>query len=537
MAGLDSELIKYLMMYVPLSVIGLWRWSFWLVRRFCATLYRPVTEPWPADQPKLSVSIITPVYNEDPEVFRAAMQSWLDNGANEIIAVIDKSNTRHIIDFERRYINNPAVKANCRMLVTPKPGKRAALCDGIEMAKGDLICLVDSDTIWSDDVIEKTLPYFLDPWVGGATVAQRIQNPDNVANVMFDLLLYSRYREEVPFLLGVGKVFNTLSGRTAFYRREALLNDRYDNVHLLRHEFFMTTRGISGDDKRLTHLIIQQGWHTAYVAGPVVLTPGLNSIRKFLKQRLRWTRNSWRADLRAVGKGWVWRHPALAVFMVDRFIQPIFMLLGPVVMTFALVRHEWLFAGILLAWWLVSRWVRVFGYFRAYPKRLVYLPAYIAYGYINAIIKIYALATLIENSWATRWHKSRAKRRSLLRKIYTLASGYAAVVVFLLCLVQVVLALRSQAGADIPLAPPVNQATLAADLASTGSKQAEPPKATNYVDPASVHTYVLAPGDTLETLSAQFGMTVTDLRRANSIADIDEVSVGQTIIHYKGTVR
>ena len=79
------------------------------------------------------------------------------------------------------------------------------------------------------------------------------------------------------------------------------------------------------------------------------------------------------------------------------------MLIGPVVMTIAVLKQEWLFAGILLVWWLVSRFIRVFGYFKEHPKRIIYLPAYIIYGYANAIIKVYAFATLIENSWATRW--------------------------------------------------------------------------------------------------------------------------------------
>lgn len=534
---MDSELFKNLILYIPLSIIGLWRWSFWLVRRFCAMLYRPNVKPWPEGEKRPTVTVVTPVYNEDPVVFEEAMQSWIKNGVDEILAVIDKSNTRHIVDFERRYVNNPAYKTKCRLLVTPKPGKRAALCDGIEVAKGDLICLVDSDTIWSDDVLEKTVPYFQDMQIGGATVAQRIQNPDNVANVMFDILLYQRYKEEVPFLLGVGKAFNTLSGRTAFYRREAIFNDDYDNMHMLRHEFFLGTRGISGDDKRLTHLIVQQGWHTAYVVGPTVWTPGLNSVKKFMKQRLRWTRNSWRADLRAVGRGWVWSHPALAIFMVDRFIQPIFMLIGPVVMTFAIIKGEWLFAGILLAWWLISRFIRVFGYFKAYPKRLIYLPAYILYGYANAVVKVYAFATLVENSWATRWAKGRAARKSLLRKGLTLGSGYAAVALFMVFITQIVLSLRAQAGVNLPVPPPVDSIALQNQISKVSKAQASPAQPAGYVNPQSVQMYVVQPGDSLASLSEQFGMGISDLKRLNNIIDADEIVAGQSIIYYKGSIR
>lgn len=533
----DLDTLKNLLLFIPLSIIGLWRWSFWIVRRVCAALYRPNPAPWPRGVKPPTVSLITPVYNEDPVVFLEAMKSWIDNGVDEIIAVIDKSNTRHVVDFERRYVVNNSIKTKCRLLVTPKPGKRAALCDGLEHATGDIVVLVDSDTIWDKGLLEKTIPYFANPKVGGATVSQRIQNPDNVANVMFDILLWTRYKEEVPFLMSVGKAFNTLSGRTAFYRREAIFNDDHDNLHHLRHEFFIGSRSISGDDKRLTHLIVQQGWQTAFVAGPVVYTPGLSSIKKFLKQRLRWTRNSWRADLRAVGKGWVWSHPALAIFMIDRFLQPLFMLIGPVVMAFAIINEEWLFAGILLAWWLVSRFIKIFGYFKAHPSRLIYLPAYIIYGYINAVIKIYAFATLVENSWATRWHKKRAKRKSILRKGFTLFSGYAAIVIFVTLIGVLVVALRQQTGANIAVPPAVDPAVFSMQVNSVPLIRQVSAVPTKQVRPDAVKTYILQPGDTIESLSYAFGMSIPDIKKLNLIQDVDEVSVGETIIFYKGTIK
>ncbi len=530
----DPEVAKNLLMYVPLSIIGAWRWSFWIIKRVGAAFYRPNVKPWPKGTPKPTVSLVTPVYNEDPVVFEEALQSWIANGVNEIIAVIDKSNTRHIINFERHYVDNKQYKTKCRLLVTPKPGKRAALCDGMEKASGDLIVLVDSDTIWDKDVLEKTLPYFAHPEIGGATVSQRIQNPDTVGNVMFDLLLWVRYREEVPFLLGLGNAFNTLSGRTAFYRREAILSEDHDNLHDLRHEFFMGTRGISGDDKRLTHLILEQGWHTAYVKGTTVYTPGLGSIKKFMKQRLRWTRNSWRADLRAVARGWVWSHPTLAIFMIDRFVQPFFMLIGPVVFTIALIHREWLFAGILLAWWLLSRFVRLFGYFRAHPRRLVYLPAYIVYGYVNAVVKIYALATLVEHSWATRGHKI---RKTLVKKSFPIISGSVGIIIFFILVTEVVLSIRQNAGANIPVPPPVDEAKVIADIQSTPKTQELPPLPALPVDPEAVGHYVFQPGDTMLELSERFGMSVTDLKRLNGIRDADKINAGQEIVYYRGTLR
>lgn len=493
-------------------------------------MYKPEFTSWPKSVEPPTVSVVTPVYNEDKPTFDSAMKSWIDNGVTEIIAVIDKTNTHHIVDFERRYGKLKNVR--CRAVVTPKPGKRAALCDGIAHASGQIIALVDSDTIWGKDVLKKSLPLFLNRAVGGVTVAQRIQNPDDVSNVMFDILLWTRYREEVPFLLGFGKVFNTLSGRTALYRREALLNPKHDNLHDLRHEFFFKTRGVSGDDKRLTHLILEQGWLVSFAEGAEVYTPGLSSIRKFLKQRLRWTRNSWRADLRAMKRGWVLKHPVLAYFMFDRFIQPLFMLIGPIIFVFALFNQNWTVAGLLFAWWLISRFIKLFGYFKAYPARIIYLPAYILYSYLNAVMKIYAFATLLEHSWATRWHKARMKKKSI-KKLIPIVSGSLAVLALCYGLFSYVHDLNNASGASVKTPKDVVVEEFNGDIDFGVSNTPLVPKAPDAsVSGNEVKTYIIQPGDQLSNLANKFGMTVSDLKKLNNIRDPDKILPGQTLIYF-----
>jgi cellulose synthase/poly-beta-1,6-N-acetylglucosamine synthase-like glycosyltransferase len=115
-------MLNNLLVYLPLSLIGLWRWSYWLVRVVGASLYRPTYERWPKGKPLPSISVVTPVYNEEDELFHSAMKSWIQNGVNEIIAVIDSSNTHMIVEFERRYSKIRGV--HCKAVVTPKQGKR-----------------------------------------------------------------------------------------------------------------------------------------------------------------------------------------------------------------------------------------------------------------------------------------------------------------------------------------------------------------------------------------------------------------------------
>jgi hyaluronan synthase len=54
---------------IPLGVIGLVRWSSWLVRRVPAAYYAPVTSDH-----REPITVVTPVYDEDPTIFRYAVQ-------------------------------------------------------------------------------------------------------------------------------------------------------------------------------------------------------------------------------------------------------------------------------------------------------------------------------------------------------------------------------------------------------------------------------------------------------------------------------
>ncbi|HSH31101.1 MAG TPA: glycosyltransferase [Candidatus Saccharimonadales bacterium] len=513
--------------YVPLTVIGVWRWSMWAARKIAARLfYRPLRAPWPADQPKPRVSVVTPVYNEDPDIFDQAVQSWIANGVAEVIAVIDYSNTRQIISFQRDFGSRRDV--SCRAIVTRKPGKRAALADGCAQASGEIIALVDSDTIWGDKVMTAVLPYFGQTEIGGVTTQQRVLGPKTVAEVLFDIVLWDRYHEEVPFLLAAGKVVNTLSGRTAFYRREALLNPRHDNLHLLTHEFYWRSRCISGDDKRLTHLVLEQGWHLGYAPDAVVYTPGMPKLKTYLKQRVRWTRNSWRADTRAFKRTWVLRHPALAIYNLDRFVQPFFMLIGPIALVIALTRGAWPVVLALVIWWLVTRFIRLFGYFRAYPARLRYLPAYIVFSYVNALVKIYAWATILEQGWITRWDKKRLARKRTRSLLQGSALTLAAVAGMFVAVEQLLV----KAEVVTEVAGPTDPLPISLPVIPSG--QPAPPPGAATARP--VRSYQVVPGDRLTDVAARLGVPIDELRRINSIPNRNRIDAGQ-VLYYFGSVR
>ena len=159
--------LYYYVLGTPLGVLGLFRWSMWLIRRIPAVLYKPVVNDY-----RTTISIAVPVYQEDPVIFETAIQSWLANGVEEVILVIDASD---------KVCQEIASRYPVTVVITDVPGKRDALVKGWNAASTDLVALVDSDTIWAPDVAAEVCKPFADPRIGGVGTRQSVYGSNGPA--------------------------------------------------------------------------------------------------------------------------------------------------------------------------------------------------------------------------------------------------------------------------------------------------------------------------------------------------------------------
>ena len=389
-----EDITSLLLFYLPLGVVGLWRWGTWLVRRGIGWFYRPDMHNYTS-----TVSVVTPVYNEDPAVFRMALESWKANNPAEIIAAIDSTDKDCVREFE----SFSQDFTGARLIVTEKPGKRPALADGTRAAFGEIIALVDSDTVWSVSVLQEGLRPFADPAVGGVATRQNVLNPRSIAQNIFDIQLDLRFYDDMMPAAVVGDAFTVLSGRTALYRRQAILPLLDDLVN----EKFWGKQCVGGDDKRLTYLVESAGWKSRYQHTAQVYTPGAPDMATLFRQRLRWGRNTWRADLRAMWQGWVWKHKFLSFVLIDRIVSNLTLLLSLSYFLVSLAFRLWLPAGVLVLWWLASRGVRISPNLLRHPANIRLIPVYVVTNFAMAIVRIYALLTLNRQDWLTRGSRRR----------------------------------------------------------------------------------------------------------------------------------
>jgi hyaluronan synthase len=381
--------------WIPISIIGFISWSVWLLRQVVGAGYAPLR-----NEHRESTSMVVPVYREDIEVLETCLATWLRNGPDEVILVIDVSEDEVIEQAARWEREDHRI----RSIVAHKPGKRHALCLGMRAARHDVVVLTDSDTVWLGDFLANLLMGFDDPHVAGVGCRQNVFQPgDSLWRRVADWMLDVRFLHFIPATARYGAV-PCISGRTAAYRR-AVVTPLLDE---LEGETFFGRPCISGDDGRLTWLILREGWKAAYQSSARAETVFPNTFSAFVKQRIRWSRNSYRCYFRAIGRGWMWRQPVITSLSVfQNLLGPFTLTLVTALLITSIVNHDWAVAFITAIWLLIGRSIKGVGHLVREPGTIVYLPVItIVFIAVMIPIKFIALFTLNRQGWITRTRDS-----------------------------------------------------------------------------------------------------------------------------------
>jgi cellulose synthase/poly-beta-1,6-N-acetylglucosamine synthase-like glycosyltransferase len=427
---LPSSLYDYWLI-IPLGVIGTWRWTIWFIKKIVSTLYYPITPETKKDPSRstddLTVSVIIPVYNEDKKIFRRSLESWWKNKPAEIIAIIDKSDAACITEFKEFQQG----KSNLNLIVTSKPGKRAALADGISESKGQILALTDSDTMWDSNFLENALrPLQADPKIGGVTPRYHPLERRTIWQKMTDIFWDMRNYYDMPAQTAGGKALSCLSGKTALYRREILL----PKMNLFLNEIILGRKKESGEDKCFTRLVQQEGWKTYYQSSAIIYSSAAPGFDQFITQRIRWARNSHNSDFQSLWSGWVWKCPYLAFSMIDRFISVFTLLLGPIFLSIAIIESQWGLAISIIILWLVGRTIKIIPHLRRNPKDFFILPVYLGVNFLMALTRLYALVTIRDQHIIRGFRKVKASRIKKIKDYFLTIEMIAGIFIFALTL-------------------------------------------------------------------------------------------------------
>lgn len=388
-----SHLLDTVFGYFPLAIAGTVVWGLWLYRFVASRRAGPIESGF-----RSTTSVVVPSFHEDPDILLRCLDTWRAQDPTEIIVVLDVAD---IDSYDRiTALHDPRV----RPVLFQHAGKRSALGAGIRMATSEVLVLVDSDTSWTPGLLENVQKPFADPAVGAVSTQQNVYDRrSSVWRRVADWLVSLRYYDYVPAMGRAGAV-PCVSGRTAVYRASAVR----PVLEHLENEFFLGRRCVAGDDGRLTWLVLGQGYKTVHQSSARALSMFPSSFRAFVKQRVRWSRNSYRCYLTAVAKGWLWRQPFVTqVTVLQILLTPVTMSLTLSYVAFHRLDPTPLGWALVALWLLVGRGIRGASYLRRHPAEIVLLPVVAVTVVLIALpIKVYALVTMNKQGWLTR-HEDR----------------------------------------------------------------------------------------------------------------------------------
>jgi hyaluronan synthase/N-acetylglucosaminyltransferase len=347
-----------------------------------------------------SVSIIVPVYNEEPEILAACLQSLCDQDYEqlEILIVDDGSKQREQLKktVYAKFEKHPRI----HMVYTPiNVGKRHAQKFGFNRCTGNIIVTIDSDTVIPRTGVAQLVQRFRDPTVGAVTGDVQVEN--HAVNILTRLIGY-RYWSAFHQERAAQSFFYVLtccSGPFSAYRKEVVdrVKDRYTS------QKFLGRRCTFGDDRHLTNLVLEEGYHVVFDSRAIAYTHVPENMRTYLKQQLRWNKSFYREMLWTL-RSYKKHHWYLLYDLIMQFVLP-FLLLGALGATayqaathspFILVKY-----GLILI--LIALVRATYGLYRTHDKGFL---LFVLYGFIHVLLLIptrfYALCTLRQTGWGTR---------------------------------------------------------------------------------------------------------------------------------------
>lgn len=375
--------------FLPLGIAGLIVWTLWLYRAISSRFAHDVVNDF-----RTTTSVVVPSYREDPDILMMCLETWLGAGPTEVIIVVDAA------DQECRERLLEVEDPRLRVIVFQHEGKRSALGVGIRAALGEVVVLSDSDTMWTDGLLDSVQMPFAKPEVGCVSTQQNVyQRTTSIWRRFADWMLDLRYYDYVPAMSRKGAVI-CASHRTAAYRRSVIL----PLLPNLEHEFFLGRRCVAGDDGRLTWLVLGAGFETVHQSSAKAISMFPSTFKAFVKQRVRWSRNSARTYLTAMWTGWLWHVPFVSkVTVLQILLTPVTMGIALGYLVLSRFELTWHAAAIAAAWLLVGRGIRSYSHLRRRPLDLFFLPLYALVVIMVALpIKAYAIVTMNKQGWLTR---------------------------------------------------------------------------------------------------------------------------------------
>jgi hyaluronan synthase len=239
----------------------------------------------------LTVAVIVPVYNEDPKLLAAGLDSLLHQTRmpQEVWITDDGSTNQPLRTWPVRKAVD-ALRKGGVMVRTKRQtnaGKRHAQAAGFTMSKADIYVTIDSDTVLDPKAIEELLiPFQQRSTMSVAGIVYGQNHKKSLLTRIIELGFSNSFMSGRA-AEGFFKTVRVNCGIIAAYRGEIVRS----NMDRYLSQTFLGAPALFGDDRALTILSREEG-DCLYQPTAIAYSALPEKINHLIRQRLRWAK-SW----------------------------------------------------------------------------------------------------------------------------------------------------------------------------------------------------------------------------------------------------
>ncbi|WP_461414421.1 glycosyltransferase [Gemmatimonas sp.] len=286
------------------------------------------------------VSVVVPAYNEGRVIGRTVRSVLAQEYPHFEVLVIDDGSSDDTAAAARLASDD----ARVRVITQANGGKAAAINHGMSLATGDVIVVIDADTLLAPDAIRHLVRPLADPRVGAVAGNAKVGNRVNLVT-RWQAVEYvtSQNLDRRAFVML--NCITVVPGAIGAWRRNAVTEAGGFRTDTL------------AEDQDLTLTLLRRGHRIALADQAVALTEAPETFEALLKQRFRWSFGTLQC---------AWKHRAAlgrrsagALGLVGLpniwLFQLLFPLLAPaadvaLLATLARLLAEWPVLGMYAAW-------------------------------------------------------------------------------------------------------------------------------------------------------------------------------------------
>jgi biofilm PGA synthesis N-glycosyltransferase PgaC len=251
------------------------------------------------------VSILTPAYYEEDSI-AAALEGLvrIDYPNYEIIVINDGSKDK-TVELVKPFLSDHRVRLLDKQF---NEGKAMALNDAILCARGDLILVMDADTIPEPQVLTVMVQHFKSPNVGAVAGNARVRNRTN----WLSRLQAVEFSSVIGLLRRAQRVWGRVmcvSGVCGMFRKEALI------------QAGLYSPGMATEDIDLTFKLQRNNFEIRYEARALVWMEVPEDLGVLWRQRCRWAVGLGQALKRHMDILWSPKHYRLYPVYIESFFS------------------------------------------------------------------------------------------------------------------------------------------------------------------------------------------------------------------------